>query len=87
MADRASTFLLVTILVLVVVLLIFAMKYLVGARTARLGFASQDALRDLAARAVSAQEQSAAALSSLKSSVAEIEARLSRVEKVLKEVE
>jgi signal transduction histidine kinase len=87
MADRASTFLLVPILVLVVILLIFAMKYLTAARTARLKIASDDAYRDLAGRAVKSQEEGAAALASLKGSVAEIEARLARVEKVLKEVE
>jgi hypothetical protein len=87
MADHASTFLLVTILVLVVILLIFGMKYFSGARTARLRITSEDAYGDLAARAVKAQEESATALSSLKSSVTEIEARLARVEKVLKEVE
>jgi hypothetical protein len=87
MADRASMFLLVTILVLVVVLLVFAMKYFAGARTARLRMTSEDAYRDLAARAVKHQEESAAALSSLKGSVSEIEGRLARVEKVLKEVE
>ena len=87
MADRASMFLLVTILVLVVILLIFAMKYFVGARTARLKMTSEDAYRDLAARAVKSQEEGAVALSSLKGSMSEIEARLARVEKVLKEVE
>ena len=87
MADRAFTFPLVMILVLVTILLIFAMKYFIAARTAGLRIAGEDAYRDLAARAVKSQEESAAALSSLKDSVSEIEARLSRVEKVLKEVE
>ncbi|MGO4683412.1 hypothetical protein [Hyphomicrobium sp. 2TAF46] len=87
MADRASIFLLVTILVLVVILAIFAMKYFVGARTARLRITSEDAYRDLAARAVKSQEDGAAALSALRDSVAEIQGRLGRVEKVLKEVE
>lgn len=87
MADRASMFLLVTILVLVVVLLVFAMKYFVGTHTARLRITSEDAYRDLAARAVKYQEESAAALATLKSSTSEIEGRLARIEKVLKEVE
>ena len=87
MADHASTFLLVTILVLVVILLIFGMKFFADARTARLRITSEDAYRDLAARAVKAQEESAAALSGLKNSVTEIAARLARVEKVLQEVE
>jgi signal transduction histidine kinase len=87
MADHVSTFLLVTILVLVVILLIFGMKYLSGAQTARLRMTGEDGYRDLAARAVKAQEESAAALSSLKESFTGIEARLARVEDVLKEVE
>jgi hypothetical protein len=87
MADRASIFLLVTLLVLVVILLVFAMKYFSGARTARLRMEGESAYRDLAARAVKSAEESAAALSSLKGSVSEIDGRLARVEKVLKEVE
>jgi signal transduction histidine kinase len=87
MADRASMFLLVTILILIVILSIFAMKYFVGARNARLRIASEDAYRDLATRAVKSQEEGAAAIASLKDSVADIQSRLGRVEKVLKEVE
>jgi signal transduction histidine kinase len=87
MADRASIFLLVTILLFVTILLIFAMKYFSAARQARLRITSEDAYRDLADRSVKAQEESAAALGELKASVAEIDGRLTRVEKVLKEVE
>ena len=86
MADRATTFLLVTILVLVTVLLIFAMKYASAARQAGLRIASEDAYRDLAERAVKAQAESAAALSSLQASIADINARLTSVEKLLKDV-
>lgn len=87
MADRATTFLLVTILVLVVILLIFGMKYFSSMRTARLRIASEDAYRDLAARSVTVQEESAAALCRLMESISQMEARLGRIEKVLKEVE
>ena len=87
MADRAGIFLLVTILILIAILLIFAMKYFFGARTARLRITSEDAYRDLAARALKSQEDSAAALSALHGSVADIQGRLEQVEKVLKEVE
>jgi Tfp pilus assembly protein PilO len=86
MADRAPILLLVTILVLVTMLLIFAMKYFSAARQAQLRIASEETYRDLTTRAVKAQEESAAALSSLKSSVSEIDARLANVERVLKEV-
>ncbi|MFC5760708.1 hypothetical protein [Rhizobium sp. GCM10022189] len=87
MADRTSIFFLVTVLLLAVILLIFAMKYVTGARTARLRIADEDAYRDLAARAVKSQEESAAALAALRGSIADIQGRLERVEKVLREVE
>lgn len=87
MADRAPIFLLVTILVLLTILLIFAMKYFSAARQARLQGAGNDAYRELAERAVAAQEKSAAALSALNEGVAALNARLAHVEKVLKEVE
>lgn len=86
MADRATIFLLVTILVLVTILLIFAMKYFSAARQARLRITSDDACCDLAEKAVKAQAESAAALSSLQGGVADISARLTSVEKVLKDV-
>ncbi|WP_207461420.1 hypothetical protein [Azospirillum sp. SYSU D00513] len=86
MADRATIFLLITILVLVTVLLVFAMKYFSAAHQARLRITSETAYRDLAEKAVTAQAESAAALSSLQGNVATINARLTTVEKVLKDV-
>jgi hypothetical protein len=87
MVDKASVFLLVTILVLVTILLIFAMKYFSAARQARLRITSEDAYRELAERAVKAHEGCASMLSALGHSVSQIDARLANVEKVLKEVE
>lgn len=87
MADRNTIFLLVTVLVLVTVLLIFAMKYVSTARQARLRIASEDDYRNLADQSAKAQRENAEVLHSLKESVADIDARLARVEKVLKEVE
>lgn len=87
MADRAPMFLLVTILVLLTILLIFAMKYFSAARQARLQLAGTEAYRELAERAVAAQEKSAAALSALNDGVAAMNVRLAHVEKVLKDVE
>lgn len=86
MADRASIFLLVTILVLVTILLMSAMKFFSAARQARLRTTGEDGYRDLAGRAVKAQEESAASLATLKTSVSDIDARLASVEKVLKDV-
>lgn len=87
MAERANTFLLVTVLVLVVTLAIFGMKYFVSVRTSRLRTASEDASRHLAERAIRAQEESGVALSKLNDTVSDLNSRLSRVENVLKEVE
>ena len=87
MADKAAIFLLVTILVLVTVILIFAMKYFAAARQARLRITSEDTYRELAERTVEAQEKSVEILAALKSGMSQIETRLASVEKVLKEVE
>ena len=87
MADKASVFLLVTILVLVTIMLIFGMKYFSDARQANLRAASEDSYRALAERTVSAQEAGAELLGSINAGLADIERRLASVEKVLKEVE
>ena len=87
MADKAGIFLLVTILVLVTVIVVFAMKYFAAARQARLRITSEDAYRELVERTVSAQERSTELLAALKGNVSQIETRLANVEKVLKEVE
>ena len=87
MADKAAIFILVTILVLVTVILIFAMKYFAAARQARLRITSEDTYRELAERTVEAQEKSVEILAALKSGMSQIETRLASVEKVLKEVE
>ena len=87
MADKAAIFLLVTILVLVTVILIFAMKYFAAARQARSRITSEATYRELAERTVEAQEKSVEILAALKSGMSQIETRLASVEKVLKEVE
>jgi signal transduction histidine kinase len=87
MADKASVFLLVTILVLVTIILVFAMKYFATARQASLRIASEDGYRALADRTVKAQEAGAELLRAINNGLAQIEARLANVEKVLKEVE
>jgi hypothetical protein len=87
MADKASVFLLVTILVLVTIILVFAMKYFAALRQASQRIASDDGYRALADKAVRAQETSAELLGAINSALARIEIRLANVEKVLKEVE
>lgn len=87
MADKSLVFLLVTVLALVTCIAVFGMKYFSGTRRARLSDAADHDYRELAAKAVKAQEESLAALTALKQQTAMIETRLAHVEKVLKEVE
>jgi len=76
MAEHAHTFLLVTILALVTILLVFGMKYFSAARRDRAGVTREDAYRELAEKAVSVQ-----------SDVSEMRLRLTAIEKLLREVE
>ncbi|MFC4726681.1 hypothetical protein [Coralloluteibacterium thermophilus] len=85
--ENPQLFLFVTILLLATVLAIFAMKFVVATRQARLRAGAEEAYRDLAGRAVAAQRENAEALRALQAGVADLDARLARVEKVLKEVE
>ncbi|MBB2170429.1 hypothetical protein HLH36_19180 [Gluconacetobacter aggeris] len=87
MNDHALAFLLITILVLVVIVLIFGMKYFSSARSVRLQINSEGAYRDLAARSIKTQEDGVSGVSATKRSIAEIERRLANIEKVLKEVD
>jgi hypothetical protein len=87
MADKAAIFLLVTILVLVTIILVFAMKYFTAIRQVGLQAANEEGYRALTDRAVRAQETSTELLAALKTTLGQIETRLAQVEKVLKEVE
>lgn len=87
MADRSTVFLLVTLLVCIVILAIFGMKYFAAARVARLTTREEDRYREIAARAAKSQEEGTASLSLLQTNVAAIEVRLMRVETILKQVE
>ena len=73
MTEASSTFATLSILVLVVVLLVFAMKYAAAGYKARL-----DARR---------QTQSDEALAALRQDVGALTTRLNTVEKLLREVE
>ena len=85
MAEH-SPFLLITILVLVTILLIFAMKFFSDARQARLGIAGANDYRDLAQRAVKLHSDSATFMANTQSDLSEIKTRLAAVEKLLKDV-
>jgi Tfp pilus assembly protein PilO len=86
MADHASTFLLVTILVLITVVLLFGMKFFSASRQAMFRAAGDDSVRQLAEKSALAQAESAASLAVVQSDVAEVKTRLAAIEKLLREV-
>ncbi|MEJ0048071.1 MAG: hypothetical protein WDN04_19570 [Rhodospirillales bacterium] len=66
--------------------LIFTMKYGAAVLQARVRIGQDDAYRDIAARAASAQAETTAALSSVGMTLREIQSRLGAIEKILKDV-
>jgi signal transduction histidine kinase len=74
-----STFFITILLILGTILIIFAMRYFSSMQQARSRIASDNAYRDVAEKAVTAQSEISAAL-------ADIRARLASVETILKEV-
>ena len=72
---------------LLTVLIIFAMRYASVVMAARARLANDEAYRQLAEQAAASQSATAAALASIDASLAELKARMSGVERVLKEVE
>ena len=87
MAEHANTFLLLTILGLVTILLIFGMKYFSAGRQARLRFISEGAYRELAEKGAAVQSASAVSLAAVQADLAEVKLKLTAIEKVLREVE
>lgn len=72
---------------LATILLIFGMKYFSAAQQAKARLANDEAYRQIAAQAIAAQQETAARLASIDATLADLKARLSGVEKLLKEVE
>lgn len=86
MIEHTHNFLIPTILVLATILLVFAMKYLSGARQARLRLASDDTFRLIAEKATAAQSAMAESLATAKAELADVRARLGSIEKMLRDV-
>lgn len=72
---------------LATILLIFGMKYFSAAQQAKARLANDEAYRQIAAQAIAAQTETAKTLASIDATLADLKARLSGVEKLLKEVE
>ncbi|MGA7810702.1 hypothetical protein [Bradyrhizobium sp.] len=86
MTAHSTVFFVLTVLMLVTVVLVFGMKYFSAARQTKALADNQNAYRNLAEVAASAQSASAAALSALQSDFAQMKSRLASIEKVLSEV-
>ena len=69
------------------ILLVFGMRYFSAVQQARARLANDGAYRQIAEKAAAAQSETATALSSIQTSLADVRARLTAVEKILKEVE
>jgi hypothetical protein len=67
--------------------LVFFMKYVSAVLQARVRLAQDEAYREIATKAAVAQTETATALSSFGTALAEIKSRLAVVEKILKDVE
>ena len=87
MAAHANTFLLVTILVLVTILLVFGMKYFSAARAVHARANGEEAYRELAEKAVALQAANAASQAAVQADFSEMNTRMTAIEKLLREVE
>ena len=81
-----NTFLAAFFFPAVAAVLIFFMKYVSAVLQARVRLAQDEAYRAVAAKAASAQAETAAALASFGAMLAEIQSQLAAVSKILKEV-
>ncbi len=87
MMEHSMTFLLLTVLAFVVVLLIFGMKYFSAGRIARLRAANDTSYKELAEKMAAAQTANASALAAVRADLAEIKSVLGSVSRLLKEVQ
>jgi len=82
-----TLYLLTLCLPLATILLVFAMRYFSAVQQAKARLANDDAYQKIAETAASAQSATAAALSSIETTLTDVRTRLAAVEKILKEVE
>jgi predicted negative regulator of RcsB-dependent stress response len=85
--SHSSTFFLLSVLMLLTVLLVFAMKYWSAARRADMQIAHANNYRELAEKLATLQGASTGKLGMLEHDVGDMNARLARIEKILREVE
>ena len=82
----SPVFFITILLFLGTILIVFGMKYASAALAARSRAQSETGYRELAERAAAFQSKSAASLASIEADLAAVLARLTSVEKILKDV-
>ncbi len=82
-----TIYLLTICLPLATIIFVFGMRYWAAIQQAKARVAGDDAYRDLAARATTAQSENAIALNAVNASLVDLKTRIAALEKVLKEVE
>jgi hypothetical protein len=80
-------YLLTLCLPLAAILLVVGLRSFTAVQQAKARLASDEAFRQVAAKAIDAQTQTATALASIDASLTDLRARLGAVEKILKAVE
>ncbi len=83
----ATIYLLTLCLPLATIIFVFGMRYWAMIQQARARVATDDAYRDLAARATTAQAETAISLNAVNAALTDLKTRIAALEKVLKEVE
>jgi hypothetical protein len=83
----AIYYLLTLCLPLATILIVFGMRYLSAVQQARARLANDDAYRQIAEKAATAESATATALSAIQAALADTGARLTAIEKILKDVE
>lgn len=68
------------------IIVVFAMRYFSAVQQARARLANDDAYRQLAAKAAAAQAETATALTSIGTTLADLKSRVAALEHLLKEV-
>lgn len=80
-------YLLTICLPLATILLVFGMRYFSAVQQAKARLANDDAYRQIAAKSAAAQDQTATALAAIGATLADLQSRLTALEKILREVE
>lgn len=81
-----SIYLMTVFIIFGTILLVFGMRYLSAVRQAQARLTHDEAYRQMAAKAVATQSETATALASIQAALSDLAARLTTVEKILKEV-